>query len=173
MLPCHPARSGEPRQTGSSATAGRPGSSAAYIFTGDLFDDLRSGDKHAGLSRLNHEIGQRRTIGCSAGAGAADDGDLGNGSRELHVAVEDARIAVEAVDALLNACTTGVVDEDERGAGLERHDHHLDDLAAMHLSGCTAEDGKILAGQMDQSAIDGGCADYDAIGGSSFPAMPK
>ncbi len=125
-----------------------------HIFTGDLFDDLRSGDKHAGLSRLNHKVSQRRAIGCSAGTWAAYDGDLRNRSRELHISVKHARITVETVDALLNACTTGVVDEDERGSGLERHDHHLDDLAAMHFSGCTAENGEILAGKVNEAAVD-------------------
>ena len=140
----------------------------AHIFSGHLLDDLRAGDEHACLARLDHEVSQRRTVGCSAGTWAADDGDLRNGSRELHVAVEDAGITVEAVDALLHARAAGVVDEDERSAGLERHDHHFDDLAAMHLSRSAAEHREVLAGQVNETTVDRRCSCHDAIRGQIF-----
>ena len=72
----------------------------------------------------------------------------------MHVAVEHARVAVEAVDALLHARAAGVVDEDEGGAGLERHDHHFDDLAAVHLARRAAQHGEVLAGEVNQAAVD-------------------
>ena len=53
------------------------------------------------------------------GAGSADEGDLRNGAGEHDVVVEDAGVAGKAVNALLNACSAGVVDKDEGAAGLE------------------------------------------------------
>ena len=100
---------------------GPPKFLGGHDFAGDLLDDLRPGDEHLRLVRLNDEIGQRRTVGRAARARSADQRDLRHRSGEHHVVVEDAPVAGEAVDAFLHARAAGIIDEDERAAGLQRH----------------------------------------------------
>ena len=75
------------------------------------------------------------TVGGAAGAGAADQRDLRHRPGEHDVGVEDAAVAGQRVDALLHARAAGVVDEDERAAGLQRQLHHVGDLLAVDLAG--------------------------------------
>ena len=44
--------------------------------------------------------------------------------------------------------------------------HHVNDLGAMDLSGSAAQHGEILAGEMEDAAIDGGASGDHAIGGN-------
>src|SRR5205823_2913203 len=116
------------------------------LFAGHLPDDLGPGDEHLGLARLNDEVGQRGGVGGAAGAGAADDRDLGHGAGEHDVGVEDTAVAGQRVDALLDAGAAGVVEEHERAAALERQLHHVGDLVGVDLAGGAAEYGEVLAG---------------------------
>ena len=43
--------------------------------------------------------------------------------------------------------------------------HHVGDLVAMHFAGRAAGHGEVLAGQVDQAAVDGGASGDHAIGG--------
>ena len=135
------------------------------LLAGHLLDDLRPGDEHLGLARLDDEVGQGRRVGGPAGAGAADQRDLRHGPGEHDVGVEDPAVAGQRVDALLDAGAAGVVDEDERAAGLEGQLHHVGDLVRVDLAGGAAEDGEVLAGEVDEPAVDGGGAGDDAVGG--------
>ncbi len=135
------------------------------LLAGHLLDDLRPGDEHLGLARLDDEVGEGGRVGGAAGAGAADERDLRHGAGEHDVGVEDAAVAGQRVDALLNAGAAGVVDEDERAAALEGQLHHVGDLEGVDLAGGAAEDGEVLAGEVDEPAVDGGGAGDDAVGG--------
>ena len=50
------------------------------LFARHLLDDLRAGDEHLRLQRLDDEVGQRRAVGRAAGTGTADQRDLGDGT---------------------------------------------------------------------------------------------
>ena len=104
-------------------------------------------------------------VGGAAGAGAADQRDLRHGPGELDVGVEDPAVAGERVDALLDAGPARVVDEDERAAGVQRLLHHVGDLVRVDLAGRAAQDGEVLAGQVDEAAVDRRRAGDDAVGG--------
>ena len=49
---------------------------------------------------------------------------------------------------------------------LQRQLHHVGDLERVDLAGRAAQDGEVLAGQMDEPAVDGGRAGDDAVGGN-------
>ena len=55
---------------------GAPEFLGGHIFARDLLDDRRASDEHLGLASLDDEVGQGRAVGCAAGTGAADQGDL-------------------------------------------------------------------------------------------------
>jgi len=55
----------------------------------------------------------------------------------------------------LDARATGVVDSDDRAAGLESKIHDLDDLLAEDLTEGSAEHGEVLGEHTDRSAVDG------------------
>ena len=103
-------------------------------------------------------------VGGPAGTGAADERNLRHRAGEHDVGVEDPAVAGQRVDALLDAGAAGVVDEDERAAALERQLHHVGDLEGVDLAGGAAEDGEVLAGEVDEPAVDGGGAGDDAVG---------
>ena len=135
-----------------------------HDLAGHLLDDLRAGDEHLRLPRLDDEVGQRRAVGRAAGARAADERDLRHRAREHHVRVEDLAVAGEGVDAFLHARAARVVDEDERRAGLQRHLHHVGDLGRVDLAGRAAAHREVLAGEVDEAPGDGRRPGDDAVG---------
>ena len=143
------------------------------LLAGHLLDDLGPGDEHLGLAGHDDEVGQRRGVGRPAGAGAADQRDLRHGAGELDVGEEDPAVAGERVDALLHAGPAGVVDEDERAAGLSASSITSATLLAVDLAGRAAQDGEVLAGQVDEAAVDGAAPVTTPSAGTSLPAMPK
>ena len=120
------------------------------------------------LQGLNDEVGERRAVGRASRARSANQGNLRHRSREHDVVVKDAAVAGQAVNAFLHARAAGIIDEDERAAGLEREAHHVGNLVAVNLAGSAARHGEILAGQMHQAAIDRGASGHHAIGGHLF-----
>ena len=82
----------------------------ADLLTGDLLDDVRAGDVHLRLLGLDDEVRQSRRVCRGPGAGAGQDRDLRDHTREQHVGVEDVATAVERVDTFLDPRTTRVVD---------------------------------------------------------------
>ena len=101
---------------------------AAKFFHRDFFakhrlHDFRPGDEHLGnLVDDEDEIGQRRRIDGAAGARSEDDGDLGDDAGSQGVAIENFAIAGQRIDAFLNACSSGVIDADDRDAHLDARD---------------------------------------------------
>ena len=143
------------------------------LLAGHLLDDLGPGDEHLRLARLDDEVGEGGGVGGPAGAGAADQRDLGHGPGEQDVGVEDPAVAGERVDALLDAGPAGVVDEDEWSAVLQREFHHVGDLVRVDLAGGAAEDAEVLAGKVDGAAVDGAGAGDDAVGGDFLAGHPE
>ena len=67
----------------------------------------------------------------AAGAGTHDDGDLRDHAGGLDIAAKHVGVTGQSGDALLDAGTTGVIQPDDRGAGLHRHVLDLDDFLRM------------------------------------------
>jgi hypothetical protein len=81
----------------------------------------------------------------------------------LRVAPEDLGVAGERVDALLDPGAARVVEPDQGHAELERHVHHLADLAGVHLAQRAADDGEVLAEEVDRPALDQRVPGDDAV----------
>ena len=79
---------------------------------------------------------------------------LRHDAREHHVVVEHLAVAGERIDALLHAGAAGVVDEDERAAGLQRSRHRVGDFQRVDFARRAAQHGEVLARQMNESAVD-------------------
>ena len=91
-------------------------------------------------------------------------------ARGLHVAPEHLGIAAERGHALLDARAAGIVEPDQRRAVLHGEVHHLADLLGMRFRQRAAEDGEILAKDIDRAAVDGAPAGDDAVAGEQLSA---
>lgn len=101
------------------------------ILAGDLLDHIGPGDEHVGLAGLDDEIGQRRGVDRTASTRAGDDRDLRDHTGQQHIGVEHLPVPGERVDALLHPGTAGIVEEQERGAVLQRRLHHRHNLLVV------------------------------------------
>ena len=97
--------------------ASAPPRFGADVFPGNLLDDVRAGDKHLRFASLNDEVGESGRVCRTTRAGAADQRDLGDEAAQHNVLKENAAVTGQRVDALLNACATGVIDKNEGRAG--------------------------------------------------------
>src|SRR5262249_37685420 len=107
-----------------------------------------------------------RRVGGAAGTGTTNEGDLGDRSGEENIGIENSAIAGQRVDPLLDACPAGIVDENERAAGLESPLHDLGYFEGVDFSCGAAEHREILARKVDQTAVDGAGAGHDPIRGN-------
>ena len=80
----------------------------------------------------------------AAGARAHDRADLRHDAAGQRVAQEDIGIAAERQHAFLNARAAGIVQADDRRAGLQREVHDLDDLLRVGFRERAAEDREVL-----------------------------
>ena len=136
------------------------------FLAGGGFDDVGTADEHlGGLAGHDEEVHEGGTVGSAAGAGAGDDGDLGNKTGEFDVAVEDFAVAGEGMDAFLDAGTAGVVDGDHRNAEGGGGFHHVADFLGVHATQGAAGDGEVLREGGDRAAADVADAGDDAVTG--------
>ncbi|GAA3695794.1 hypothetical protein GCM10022420_096880 [Streptomyces iranensis] len=136
----------------------------ADVLTGDGLDDVRAGDEHVrGLVDHDREVGDRRGVHGSPRAGAHDQADLRDDTARVGVAAEDLTVGTEGGHALLDAGAAGVVDADDRAAGLQREVHHLDDLLAVDLAQRAAEDGEVLGEHGHRAAVHRAVPGDDAV----------
>jgi len=128
-------------------------------------DHLGAGDEH--VRRVldhDHEVGQRRRVGGTAGAGPGDDRDLRHHARKQRVVVEDPAVARERVHAFLDARAAAVVEADHGDAALEGGGQHLNDLGGVALAHGASAYGEILRESENGPAHDLALAGDDAVG---------
>ena len=132
---------------------------AAEVFLGDVFvgdglDDVRPGDEHAGnVAGHENEIGDGGRIDGAAGAGTEDGADLRDDAACEGIAEKNFRVAGEGGDAFLNARAAGIVESDHRSADAHGVIHDFADLHGIRFGERTAEDGKVLGENENESAI--------------------
>src|SRR3546814_16101093 len=103
-----------------------------------------------------------------ARARSHDQADLRHDARRQHVALKHVGIAAERCDALLNASTAAVVEADDRRDDEHRLFRHLADFLGMTLRQLAAENGEILAEDIEDAAVDRPqTGDHAATGGFS------
>ena len=142
---------------------------SAEVFLGDVFTrygfhDLRSGEEHVAYAfQHHHEVGQGRGVDSTAGARAANSGDLRNDAACFDIALEDVAEAGKGVDALLDAGAARVVQSDARSTHFERLVHDFADLFSHCLGQRTAVDCEILSEHIYQTAVDRTATGYDAV----------
>ncbi len=132
---------------------------AAQAVLGDLLaghrlDHVRAGDEHLrGLADHEHEVGQGGAVGRAARARAEHHADLRDDAGGLGVALEDAAVAGERRDALLDTGARAVVQGDQRGTGRDGHVHDLVDLRGVGLAQRAAEDPEVVGVDEDRPAL--------------------
>ncbi len=142
---------------------------AAQLLERDLLvrhrlDHVRPGHEHvAGVLDHDDEVGHRRGVDRPARAGPHDHRDLRDDAGGQRVAQEDVGVAAERDHALLDARAAGVVQADDRRAGLHRHVHDLDDLLGVRLGEAAAEHREVLREHVDQPPVDRPPAGDDAV----------
>ena len=143
----------------SHAAAAVVGHSAAQSLRGDFLsgdglDDRRAGDEHlAGVLHHVDEVRDSRAVYSTACAGSHDDGNLGDNAGSCRVAEEDAAIAGQSVNGLLDAGTAGIVDADAGSPHLHGQIHDLPNLVGMLLTKGAALYGEVLGKGIDQTPI--------------------
>jgi hypothetical protein len=136
----------------------------AHILTRDGFHHLGTGEEHVRNAFEHHdEVGQCGRINGTAGAGAADTGDLGHDTRSLNVALEDIGKTGEGIDTFLDTGTARVVETDAGRTHLHGQILHFADFLGHGLGERTTVDGEILSIEIDQAAVDGGTAAHHAV----------
>ena len=111
-----------------------------------------------------HEVGERRGVGRAARARAEHHGDLRDDPGRRDVALEDAAVAGERGDALLDAGAGAVVEPDHRRARRLGQVHDLVDLRGVGLAQRAAEDPEVVGVDEDRAAVDRAPAGDDAVG---------
>ena len=153
------------------AGLGRVGDGTTQFLLGDDLvghglDHIGASDEHiAAVLHHEDEVGHRRRIDRTAGAGAHDQAELGDDTAGENIFLEHVGIAAERGDAFLDAGTAAVVDADDRRADLHRIVEHLADFLGMAFGQRAAEDGEILREDIDQAAVDRAGTGDDAVAG--------
>lgn len=143
---------------------------AAEAVLGDLLAGHRAhhvgaGDEHLrGLADHEDEVGQGGAVGRAAGAGTEHDRDLRDDTGGLGVALEDAAVAGQRGDALLDTGTGAVVERHQRRTGLDGHVHDLVDLGGVGLAQRAAEDPEVVRVGEHGPAVHGAPAGDHAVG---------
>jgi len=125
------------------------------LFRRNGLNNSRAGDEH--LARVLHhvdEVCERRAVNSAARAGSHNDGNLRDNTRGLRVAVEDAAVARESINRLLNTRAARIVDSDAGCAHLHGKVHDLPDLVRMLLAERAALDREVLCKRIDETAVD-------------------
>ena len=134
------------------------------LLVGHSLDDVGTGDEHTGRV-LDHkrEIGERRGVNRTAGAGTQDDRDLGDDTGGQDIAVEYLTVGGQRVHPLLDTRPAGVVDPNDRRTVLQRQVEHLADFLAVGLSHRPAQHGKVLGKDVHGPAVYLAPAGDDAV----------
>ena len=92
-------------------------------------------------------------VGGAARARAEHHADLRDDAGGPGVALEDAAVAGERGDALLDTGARAVVERDQRRAGRDGHVHDLVDLRGVGLAQRAAEDPEVVGVDEDRAAV--------------------
>ncbi len=137
---------------------------ARHFFSRHRFDDGRARDVHdADLVHHEGEVRQSRAVDGTARAGTGDDRDLRHDPAGFDVAEEDVPVAREGVDGLLDARSARVVDSHDGHSVLQRHVHDFADFLGVHLAQRSAQDGEVLAVDVDEAALYGPVARHHSV----------
>ncbi len=135
------------------------------LLTGDRLDDVRAGDEHLrGLADHEDEVGEGGAVGRAARTRAEHHADLRDDAGGLGVALEDAAVAGEGGDALLDTGAGAVVEGDQGRTGRDGHVHDLVDLRGVGLAQGAAEDTEVVRVDEDRAALDRAPAGDDTVG---------
>ena len=132
-------------------------------------DNCRASNEHLACV-LYHvdEVCESWAVNSTARAGSHDNRDLRDNARGLCVAVEDAAVARESIDRLLDTRTARIVDADAGRAHLHRKIHDLPDLVCMLLTERAALNRKVLRKCIDKTTVDRAVARYNTLARELF-----
>jgi hypothetical protein len=143
-------------------------------LAGDGLDHVGSGDEHLrGAADHEDEVGERRGVGRAAGAGAEDHRDLRDDAGVSDVALEDAAVAGERGDALLDTGARSVAEADDGCARRLGEVHQLVDLLGVGLAQRAAEDPEVVGVREDGAAVDLAPAGDDTVGVRALVLQPE
>ena len=115
-----------------------------------------------------HKVRDARRIYRPARAGTGDDGNLRNIAGSAHIIVENVAVSGQRVDAFLDARAAGIVDADQRAAGVYRSFDDVGDFLSVQKAERSALQRKILGIYGHLSAVDGPESGDDAVVGDVF-----
>src|SRR5690606_9655986 len=110
-----------------------------------------------------HEVGHRRGVDGTTGAGSHDDRNLGDDPRGADVALEDPAVSVQGGNALLDPGPAGVLEPDHGGTHFQGHVHQLADLVGDGRAQAASEHREVLGVDEDGAAVDGAVAGDDGV----------
>jgi hypothetical protein len=116
----------------------------------------------------DHDVSQRRRVDGTARARAQHDADLGHTAAQRHVAEEDAAIAVERRDTLLDARATGVEQAHDRAERAPSAIEPSGDLGRVHLAERSAQRRGVLREDLDRATVDARRTRDHAVTGGTF-----
>ena len=138
----------------------------AHFFAGHGLDHFRPGDEHLGIP-LHHvnEIGQRRAVYSTAGAGSHDGRNLGDHTGSQGILFEHLAKAGQGIGGFLDPGTAGIFHSHDGSTGLQRHGLDLGNLVGVHFAQRTAFNREILCIHEHRAAVHRTIAGDDPIPG--------
>ena len=126
------------------------------VLTGDVLDDIGSGDEHVALvAHRDHQIGLDRRIHRTARALAEDDRNLRHHTGEQFVTTAELGVPGKRGDGVLDASAAAVINADDGAADHGNPLHQAGHLAAEHFSHRATEHGLVVRENPDRAAVDG------------------
>ena len=104
----------------------------------------------------------------TAGAGAHDEGNLGDHTRRQGIAVENLGIEAQRDHTLLDAGAGAFVNTNERHASFNGQVHDLDDFFAVNLTERPTENGPVLRKDAHFTTINGAVAGNHTVGNGTL-----
>jgi len=101
-----------------------------HFLASDALNHLGTSNEHACLIRHNDKVHDARRVHCTAGAWTSDERYLRNDARTDRIAIENARVACQGINTLLNASPPRIADADNWSSILQSKILHVGDLSA-------------------------------------------
>ena len=111
--------------------------------------------------KVRHCWGVHRTTS----TGTHNNRYLRNHTRSIYVLLENVAVSRKTVDALLDSCSAGIIQTNNRRADSHGKVHHLEDLFCVSFRQRTAEHRKVLREGVHWTAIHKSVAGNNAIAG--------
>ena len=135
-----------------------------HLLIRHCFHNIWTGNEHE-RAILDHEgeVGEGRRVDGTTCARSHDQGDLGNDTGRVYVALEDLSIASKRLDTFLNSRTARIIHADHRCARKHSLIHDLANFLRLSLTETASENCEVLRVCKHCAPVNGALACHNTI----------